>query len=107
MPNWTNVSYNNIYLRRDTIKNGVDCNPTDFFTDKCKLNTNNTTSKDQLINNIKEEITNGGMNELITNAIQNNKIDLIINEDNILFQITSTENQKNNKNNNISSLILG
>ena len=106
-PKWTNISYNNIYLCEDIIKNGVDCNPIDFFTNKCKLNTNNTTSKDQLINNIKEEITNGGMDELITNVIQNNKTDLIINEDNTLFQITSTENQKNNKYNNISSIILG
>ena len=60
-----------------------------------------------MINNISKEIMNGGMNELIANVIQNEKKDLLVNEDNTLFQITSTENQKNNKNNNISSIILG
>ena len=60
-----------------------------------------------MISNIEKEIMCGGMDELISNVINNEKKDLLINEDNTLFQITSTQNQKNNKNNNISTVILG
>ena len=115
-PKRTNISSNNSFFCEDIYI--YDCNPTDFFIGNCKLNNNkNTTnninnnnindpkSKDEMIKNIKNEIMNGGMDDLISEVIQNDKNDLIINEDNTIFQITSTENQKNNKNNNISSII--
>ena len=60
-----------------------------------------------MISNIEKEIMSGGMDELISNDINNEKKDRLINEDNTLFQITLTQNQKNNKNNNISTVILG
>ena len=109
-PSGTDVSNNNNYLCEDTTI--YKCNPLDFFEGKCKLNNNNTINnnakiKDEMINYIDNEIINHRMDNLISDIIQNENKDLLVKEDNTLFQITSTENQKNNKNNNISSIILG
>ena len=43
----------------------------------------------------------------LLNIIENEKNDIIINEDNIIIQITSSNNQKNNEYNNISTINLG
>ena len=67
---------------------------------------NSPEAKDEMINNIKKEIMNGGMNDLI-NDVVNEKKDLLVNDDSAFYQITTTENQKNNKNNKVSTLILG
>ena len=48
----------------------------------------------------------GSINDIINN-ITNNGEDLIINEKDIKYQITTTENQKNDKNINISTIHLG
>ena len=50
---------------------------------------------------------NGSLDSLLSNIIENEKKDLIIKDNNTLYQITSSDNQNNNKNNNISSIILG
>ena len=47
------------------------------------------------------------MNSFIDKIIQGEKKDWVIKDDNIQYQITSTENQKNNKYDNISDLALG
>ena len=47
------------------------------------------------------------MDEIISNVIMNDKKDLVIKDENTLFQLTSSDNQNNNQNNNISSIILG
>ena len=108
--NYTNISLN------DSSKDIFDCSPINFFMGKCKLNNatnkindienNSPEAKDEMINNIKKEIVNGGMDKII-NDVVNEKKDLLVNEDSTIYQITSTENQKNNKFNKESTLILG
>ena len=120
-PNGTNISTNNHYLCEDIFVNIKECSPADLFLGKCKINnitinmnnmnlnisTNSPEVKDEIIKNIKEGITNGDMDELIDDVVTKEKKDLVISDNNTIFQITSTENQKNQKNNNISTLILG
>ena len=115
-PNGTISSPNNAYLCKEN-NNKYKCSPSDFFNRKCVLNnTNNNSdsnindnniSKDEMLKDIKNEIMNGGMDDLISNVVINEKQDLLIKEENTLFQITSSENQNNNKYINISTIILG
>ena len=63
-----------------------------------------TEKKDQKINKYKEDITKGN---IIENIIKNKK-DIIEKDNNITYQITTSDNQKNNTNiNNISTIDLG
>ena len=117
-PEKTHNSYDNI-CQDDTIENLIktndikeenmsDCNPIDFYNNLCIIKKNNSnTFKDYMINNIKDEIINGSMNSLIDKIIDGEKKDLIKKEENIIYQIVSSENQKNNKYNNISTILLG
>ena len=82
-----------------------ECNIIDFFHDKCKIK--NTDEKDNMIENIQKNIEKGSLDLLISNVIDGEKKDLIVKNYDTIYQITSTENQKNNKNNNISTIILG
>jgi hypothetical protein len=70
-------------------------------------NWNNRQNKNQLTKKIKKEIQEGLIDLLFSNVIDKEKKDIIINENGIIYQITSTENQKNNENNNISTIKLG
>ena len=60
-----------------------------------------------MINNIKKELINGAMDSIIANITKGDKNDLVIKNKDISYQITSSDNQKNNVYNNISSIILG
>ena len=99
----SNILLNNIILTKDI----YSCNLKDYFLGKCILNNVNQNEHDEIINYIKNEIINRGLNELITEVVQNEKKDLLIQNDNLLYQITSSENQIKNKNNNYSSILLG
>ena len=64
-------------------------------------------AKDKKIHELKENLINGDMNGILKN-ITENKEDLIqVDDDKTSFQITTTENQKLNKNNNISTINFG
>ena len=65
--------------------------------------------RDQVIKKIEYYIEMGLMNHSLSNIINGEKKDVIIQNKDILYQITSTENQKNqkNKNNNVSTIDLG
>ena len=66
-----------------------------------------STNKDNVIQKIKEEITNGHLNQLIDEIIEKQKEDILIDENNIIYQITSTYNQNNKEYINISTINLG
>ena len=66
----------------------------------------NIKNKDEIIQNIKENLINGNLDSLIENITKAKK-DLIIKTNDTLYQITNTEHQKNNKYNNMSTLNLG
>ena len=65
-------------------------------------NKNNLT-KDQIINNIKNSFLNGNTN--LYNILQNNNNNLLLRENDIIYQITTLQNL--NENNNISTINLG
>ena len=86
----------------------ASCNSNDFFNKKCKINNNNEYVKDNMIENIKNDIESGEMSSLIEkNLINGDKKDILISDNDTIYQITNTKNQNNNKYNNMSSILLG
>ena len=81
------------------------CYAEDFFNKKCSLNKNNIEKKEILILNIKKGLEDGSLDELLLEVI-NEKKDLIIKENNIIYQITSSFNQDNNDYKNITIIKL-
>ena len=53
-------------------------------------------SKDDIISNIKEDIINHNIDNLLSDVIGGNKEDLYIKNEDVLYQITTTDNQNNN-----------
>ena len=86
-------------------------NTHELFNDLCEItnndNENNQYTKDVIIKNIKNDIINRTMDSIISNIIEREKRSLTIKNDNIIYQITSSENLKKNKNNNMSLIKLG
>ena len=90
----------------EKIENKQNFSSENFFKEKQEVNTENITMIDDIIKNIREDILKGNLNSLLKN-ITNGKDDLIVKKNDTIFQITTTENQKNNTNKNISTLNLG
>ena len=65
----------------------------DYFNNIIKLN-NTITNKDIIIQNLKNELINGSLYIFIENIIEKEKEDLIFEENNIIYQLTSSYNQK-------------
>ena len=83
-----------------------ECQAIDIFNNICKIkNRNNSTIKSHIISCIKQEIANGTMSPLLSKVLDNNE-DLFIQDINIIYQITSTFNQNNNKYMNLSIIRL-
>ena len=81
------------------------CNATDLLSNICKIN--NPIAKNSGASNIKDSITDGSLNDILENVTKNGE-DLIINEKDIKYQITTTSNQNSDQtNNNISTIKLG
>ena len=76
-----------------------------YFNNIIKSN-NTITNKDKIIENIKKELINGSLFIFIENTIEKEKEDLIFEENNIIYQLTSSYNQKYNEYKNISSINL-
>ena len=72
-----------------------------------ETNIENTSKKDEIIKNIKEDLIKGNLDSLLQNVINGTKQDLIAADKDIIYQITTTENQKNNNYSNISTINLG
>ena len=86
--------------RNDTSQ---ECNIADAFNNNCKVNN----SQENVVKNIKKELKNGTLDSLISNLIDGDKKDLIITENNMVYQITTTDNQNNKEYYNISTIRLG
>ena len=73
----------------------------------CEINSTKSTSEsnDFMITNFKERITDGSFNNIINNIIEEGK-DYIIPSENILYQMTTSDNQKNSQKN-VSTIDLG
>ena len=72
-----------------------------------QINAESPVKKDEIINNIKEDLKNGNLNTLLEDVIQGEKKDLITQDKDIIFQITTSDNQKNTIYTNISTIDLG
>ena len=81
-----------------------ESNATEYFNNTIKINNNKTFDKDNMILEIREEMLNG-KKELLLNNITNE--DLIVIMENIIYTITTPENQRKNKNKNVSTIDLG
>ena len=81
-----------------------ECSSKDFLNNLCQIK---NSYKDLVIKNIEIDIQNHLLDSLISNVIEGEKIDLLIKSNDTIYQLTSTENQKNSSNNNISTIILG
>ena len=104
------ISNNNICIKKvkEEAQNSLlNCSAEEFFiTKSCGTEVSSLTNKDQLISNIQNDITNRKIDDLLDNITQT-KQDLIIEEEDIILQITTTENQNNNKYTNLSTVKLG
>ena len=76
-------------------------NSIEYFNKHCPI----TDNIDDIINKIRNELKDADLDSLIPDVITGN--DIIIKKENVTFQITTSENQANNKNNNISNIDLG
>ncbi len=86
-----------------------NCDSLDLFLNECRLIELNQELKDYLTLKIKESILNGELDDIIYNEIEQNKEDLFLKFPDIIYQITSSENQNNNKDkyNDTSNIQLG
>ena len=82
-------------------------NVTNFFLGLSSEDNKDIINKDDIIKNINDSIINHKIDPLLLNVLEGNKEDLCIKEENVLYQITTTENQNNNIYNNISTIKLG
>ena len=99
------TNQHSIPIVSDTQKAETNWDSGNFFfglLDKKEINI----SKDNIINNIKEDIINHNIENLLSDVIEK-KEDLYIKNEDVLYQITTTNNQNNNIYNNISSIKLG
>ena len=94
--NITNISYNG---------SEYQCITKDFLANNCP--NGHEIDKDNLINNIKNDLFNEDLEPYILNLINGDKEDIIIEEDGLIVQITSTDNQNNKSYINISTVNLG
>jgi len=80
-----------------------ECSIDNFFNHKCFFK---NTTKQQIINKIRENIINHKIDKLLNDILFYKSEDLLVNNNDIIYHITSTQNQKNSKNLNISILDL-
>ena len=95
---------NIITLNITEIVNNSICLPLDFLSKKCKLN--DPTKIDKMIEDIRNGIKSGNLNDLIEDILENDK-DLVIEGEDMIFQLTSSESQNNKIYDNISIIKLG
>ena len=94
------------YLNKDNICIN-DCDVNQIFNNACKIQKADEKMKDDLMIKIREELLDGNLDTIITDIIEGKKEDLIIKDIDIVYQITSPENQMNNQNEDRANIILG
>lgn len=118
-PNGTKISKKNKYLCQidcseelpyeDTKTNQCvkSCSTIDLLNNLCILNNENVNFKDTIVTNFQNDILSGNMDSTIKDLIEGDKKDVLIQKKTITYTLTTTENQNNNKQNNISSIHFG
>ena len=105
-PNNTHISSDNLTCENDneTMRLLKNFDVDKFFNGSYHINDSDPFVKDQIINIIKEDIKSGKIN--LTDLVEGEQNDYILKEADAIYQITSTENQKN-KEYDISTIQLG
>ena len=102
-----NICIKEIFKSRNETEPILNCSAKELFLAKsCGTEITSNKNKDQLISNIQDDIINRRIDTLLDN-ITKSKQDLLVKEDDTIYQITTSDNQKNNEYKNISSLNLG
>ena len=71
--------------------------PEEFLNKECIINNkNNKTAQDNIIQSIKTDLTNGNLKSILSNVINGSKTDFILEDTDAIYQLTSSDNQKNN-----------
>ena len=83
------------------------CYSIDFFNGKCRIKNYNKENIDKMIKKIQNDLSNGSMDKILLNINDGDKEDLMLKENNSLFVISTSENQKKMKYYNTSTIILG
>ena len=78
-----------------------------MFNGICSIGIQNDKIKEENMNNIKTSIISHSIDDLIDKIANDGSEDLILNENDIIYQITTTSNQMNNLYNNLSTINLG
>ena len=78
-----------------------------FFKVTQQIYIESASKKDEIIKNIKNDLINGHLNSLLQNVTGGLKQDLVAKDNDIVYQITTSDNQKNNNYSNISTINLG
>ena len=84
-----------VIMSENNYKESLDINYEDF------------PKKDELIKSIKQYLKTGKLDSLLLKLMSKEKNDLLAHDKNIIYQITTTENQKENNYTNISTISLG
>ena len=84
-----------------------NCLYEDFFNKQCKLKYKTISNIENLINKIDKDITLRLLDSLINSSLKENKEDLIVKEDILTYQITTSENQNEKYYSDISNIYLG
>jgi len=83
------------------------CTSLEFLNKVCKINNrNNKTAQNNIADSIKKDISDHTLDPLLSNFKDGDKNDFIIEDIDVVYQITSSENQNNYEYNNISIILL-
>jgi len=95
------------YKLQNDIECITECKASDVFKGICIINNKDPTIIDVMINKTRNEIINHEMDELLKDVIGGKKENLITVQGNAIYTLTTSDNQKNNKQKNESTIYLG
>ena len=94
------------YFNFESKKCVQNCSASDLFNRVCSTDNPNKNVKQDNFDNIRKGITSKELNPLLDNVINNDE-DLLIDDEDIKYQITTTSNQNNKEYDDISTIKLG
>ena len=100
--------YSDIQNEKEINNNSnYEFNVLDIIYNITNISNNNYDEKDKMMLRIKGAYINGKLDAYILDLIEGEKKDILISDNNIIYQFTSTYNQNNDDNKNISKIKLG
>ena len=105
---FSTISYESNSIKTDNFENSTTIYEgiTNIIELKETIIKNDVSRKDEKISNFYKDMMNHNLDDVLANVTKNKK-DVVQIEDDLIIQITTSENQKNNNNTNISTIDLG